>query len=108
MAVGDPGRRGGRRRGGHRGGGGDRRGTLALPAVAGAALLGGGAALGYRALYRYSLRNLPEQLERMLQGVDAHARSGGAFVPAPRPSGEGGPGVGGASMTAAIIASTIT
>lgn len=80
-------------------------GILALPAVAGAALLGGGAAVGYRALYRYSLRNLTELLERMLQGVDVHARTGGAFVPAPRPTGGGGPGDGGGAM-AAIIAST--
>lgn len=84
-------------------------GILALPAVAGLALLGGGTALGYRALYRNALRNLTEVLERMLQGVDVHARTGGAFVPAPRPSAGGeGPGDGGASVTAAIIASTGT
>lgn len=79
-------------------------GLLALPAVAGVAVLGGATAAGYRALYRYSLRRLAEELERMLQGVDAHARTGGAFA-TQRP---GGPGDGGATAAAVLITTTLT
>ncbi|WP_420130628.1 hypothetical protein [Longimicrobium sp.] len=79
-------------------------GLLALPAVAGVAVLGGATAAGYRALYRYSLHRLGEELERLLQGVDAHARTDGAFS-APRPGG--GPGDGGAAA-AAVLITTIT
>jgi eukaryotic-like serine/threonine-protein kinase len=80
---------------------------LALPAAAGLALLGGSAALGYGAAYRHSLRRLTEALERLLQAVDVHARTGGAFFPAPRPPAPGAPdGDGGAGATAALIAST--
>lgn len=57
---------------------------VALPAIAGAALVGGGTALGYRAAYRHSLRKLAGLLERMVQSVDVHARTGGGFTPAPR------------------------
>ncbi len=78
-------------------------GLLALPAVAGLAVLGGATAAGYRAMYRYSLRRLGEELARMLQGVDAHARTGGGFVPAPRPPQDDG----GAAM-AALFTTTIT
>jgi hypothetical protein len=80
--------------------------VLALPAVAGVAVLGGATAAGYRALYRYSLRGLAAELERLLQAVDAHVRTGGAFA-APRPPGGGGPGDGSAA-TAAFIVTTIT
>lgn len=83
-------------------------GVLALPVVAGAALIGGAMVGGHRAMYRYSLRKLTAELERLVQGVDAHARTGGGFVPAPRPSSGGGPGDGGAAMTATWIASTMT
>lgn len=76
--------------------------ALALPAVAGAAVLGGATALGYRAAYRYSLRKLKEELGRMLQGVDAHARTAGAFA-VPRP-----PGDGGAAAMGAILPATFT
>jgi hypothetical protein len=79
-------------------------GLLALPAVAGVAMLGGATAAGYRALYRYSLRRLAEELDRLLRGVDAYARTDGAFA-TPRPGG--GPGDGGAAATAALI-TTIT
>lgn len=78
---------------------------LALPAVAGLAVLGGTAAVGYGAGYRHSLRKLTEALERMLQAVDAHARTGGAFTPAIRPAAPGGDG--GAATTAVVVASTI-
>jgi hypothetical protein len=82
--------------------------VLALPAVAGAALLGGVAAVGYRAGYRHSLRKLGETLERLLQAVDVHARTGGGFTPAPRAPGlAGAGGDGGAAATAALAASTI-
>jgi hypothetical protein len=37
--------------------------------------------------------------------VDVHARTGGAFVPAPRPPA-GGPGDDGTGMSAVFIAST--
>ena len=79
-------------------------GLLALPAVAGAALLGGATAVGYRAAYRYSLRRLEEIFAGMLQSVDAHARTGGAFAPVPRPGGGDGDG----GMNAALIVTTIT
>lgn len=80
-------------------------GLLALPVVAGAALMGGAMVGGHRALYRYSLRKLTAELERLVQGVDAHARTGGAWVSAPRPA-DGGDG--GAAMTAALITTTMT
>jgi hypothetical protein len=81
-------------------------GILALPAVAGLAVLGGASAAGYRAMYRYSLRRLDEELAGMLQAVDVHARTGGAFA-APRPPG---PGLGsdGSAMTALMVTTTIT
>ena len=79
--------------------------VLALPAVAGVAVLGGATAAGYRALYRYSLHKLTEELRRLLQGVDAHARTGGAFA-TQRPGGPGGDG--GTAATAAMIVTTIT
>ena len=78
---------------------------LALPAVAGLALLGGSAALGYGAGYRHSLRTLTQALEHMLRAVDAHARTGGAFTPALHPPAPGALGDGG---TAAWIAPTIS
>jgi hypothetical protein len=76
---------------------------LALPAVAGAAVLGGGMAVGYRALYRHSLRKLTEELGRLLQGVDAHARTGGAFAPAHAPP----PGADGSAAMMTMINTTI-
>jgi hypothetical protein len=79
--------------------------VLALPAVAGVAVLGGATAAGYRAMYRHSLRKLSEELGRLLQAVDAHVRTGGAFA-TPRPGG--GPGDGGAAATTALIVTTIT
>jgi hypothetical protein len=78
-------------------------GVLALPAAAGVAVLGGATAAGYRALYRHSLRGLTAELERMLQSVDAHARTDGAFA-TPRPGG--GPEDGGAAAMAALINGT--
>jgi hypothetical protein len=82
--------------------------VLALPAAAGAAVLAGVTAAGYRAGYRHSLRKLGEVLESMLQAVDVHARTGGGFTPAPRPPAPGdASGDGGASATAALVASTI-
>ncbi|HVH13298.1 MAG TPA: hypothetical protein VM759_09615, partial [Longimicrobium sp.] len=83
---------------------------LALPVAAGAALFGGATALGYRAIYRYSFRKLQEELERLLQGVDAHARTGGAFAvqwPGPGPGGAAPDGTT-AAMTAVLVATTIT
>ncbi len=78
---------------------------LALPAVAGLAVIGGGAALGYRAAYRHSLRKLAESLERMLQAVEAHARTGGGFTRSPGAVAARADD-GGAGDTAAWIAST--
>jgi hypothetical protein len=82
-------------------------GILALPAVAGAAALGGITAVGYGAAYRYSLRKMEEIFSRILQSVDAHARTGGAFAPVPRPGAPGG-GDGDGGMNAALIVTTIT
>ena len=56
---------------------------VALPVVAGAALVGGGTAAGYRALYRHSLQKLTELFEQMLASVAVHAKTGGAFAPIP-------------------------
>jgi hypothetical protein len=78
---------------------------LALPAVAGAAVLGGGMAVGFRAAYRHSLRKLTEELGRLLQGVDAHARTGGAFAPSPGPHPGGD---GNAAMMSMITTTIIT
>jgi hypothetical protein len=78
---------------------------LALPAVAGAAVLGGGMAVGFRAAYRHSLRKLTEEIGRLLQGVDAHARTGGAFAPA---AGAHPGGDGSAAMMSMITTTIIT
>ena len=70
-------------------------------AVVGVAL-GGAALWGYGKLYRYSLRKLHEELQRLLGTIDATARTGNAFAPpaAPRPAMDDG--------TGAIIVTTIT
>lgn len=80
-------------------------GMVALPVAGAAVAMGGATAVGIRALYRYSLRNFTELLGRLLQGVDAHARTGGAFTPVPRPPSGGDDGTG---MTATVITTTIT
>jgi hypothetical protein len=77
---------------------------LALPAVGGALVVGGGIAAAHRAMYRHSLRSLQEELGRLLQGVDAHARTGGGFAPVARPPA----GDAGAAMMGALIVTTIT
>lgn len=84
--------------------------AVALPVAAGAAAIGGAVAVGYRVLFRYSLRKLTEELGRMLQGVDVNARMGGAFA-APRPPGPGPggrPGDDGGASAALLITTTIT
>jgi hypothetical protein len=81
--------------------------AVALPVVVGAAALGGAVALVYRVAYRYSLRKLTEELERMLQGVDVNARTGGAFA-APRPGHGRGPGDDGGATAALMVTTTIT
>lgn len=55
---------------------------VALPAMAGAALLGGGTGIGYRAAYRHYLRKFTSLLNDMLAAVAAHAKTGGSFAPA--------------------------
>lgn len=54
---------------------------VALPALAGVVLAGGVGALGYGALYRWCLRGATEQVEGMLQALEAHVRTRGAFSP---------------------------
>jgi hypothetical protein len=56
---------------------------VALPAVAGGALLGYGVMAGYRKLYRHSLQRLTELLGDMVTMVAVHARTGGGFSPLP-------------------------
>ena len=53
---------------------------IAVPAIAGAALLGGGAVLGYRNSYRYYLRKFTELLDEMLAAIAVHAKTGGSFA----------------------------
>lgn len=78
---------------------------VALPMAGAAVAMGGVTAVGVRALYRYSLRHFTEHLERLLQGVDAHARTAGAFAPVPRPPSGGDDGTG---MMTTMITTTIT
>ena len=54
---------------------------LALPFVAGAALLGTGTAVGYRAMYRGYLRKLNGNLEDLVGAIALDARTGGGFAP---------------------------
>lgn len=53
--------------------------VVGMAAVAGLAVLGGASSTGYGALYRYYLRKVEEELERLLKVVDVSARTGGAF-----------------------------
>ena len=53
---------------------------ITIPAAAGAALLGGGTALGYRASYRYYLRQFTKLLDEMLSMIAVHAKTGGSFA----------------------------
>lgn len=61
----------------------------ALPAAAGALVLGGLCTWGYGAAYRSYFRKLTADLEQLLQSVDVYARTGGTFAP---PSPGRGPG----------------
>ena len=54
--------------------------VVALPAMAAGALVGGGAALGYKASYRYYLRKLTDTFTEMLSTIAAHTKTGGAFI----------------------------
>ena len=70
---------------------------VAVPAMAGAALLSGGTAIGYRASYKHYLRKFTALLNDMLSAAAAHARTGGSFalpsaqagLPAARPTSAG-------------------
>ena len=53
---------------------------IALPAAAGAALLGGGAAVAYRSSYRHYLNRFTGILDDMLAAIAVHARTGGTFA----------------------------
>lgn len=55
-------------------------GLLALPAIGAAGVMAGATALGCRASYRNSIRGMRQELERLLQSVDAHARTGTGFA----------------------------
>lgn len=62
----------------------------ALPAAAGVALLGVPVALGCGAAYRYYVRKLTADLERILRSMEAQVRTGGMFAPeirGPAPDG---------------------
>ncbi|HEX8450458.1 MAG TPA: hypothetical protein VF647_00105 [Longimicrobium sp.] len=62
----------------------------ALPAAAGVALLGVPVALGCGAVYRYYVRKLTADLERILRSMEAQVRTGGVFAPeirGPAPDG---------------------
>lgn len=83
-------------------------GIIALPVLGGAVALGGVTAVGVRAIYRHSLRKFTELLDQMMRGVDAHARTGGAFTPAPRPPAARDDGGDDGGMSAALITTTIT
>lgn len=76
--------------------------VVALPAVAGAAALGGLAYWGYGKAYRAYYRKFAADLEAILQAVDVNARTRGAFAP-PSP-----PRVGddGSSIVTMITTST--
>lgn len=65
---------------------------IALPAVAGGAVVGGATALGYGAAYRWGVRKGVAALEGLLQTLDANARTRGAFAlpNPPRPSSDDG------------------
>lgn len=66
-------------------------GLAMLPAVAGAAAVGGLSAWGYGVAYRHYLAKLVENLEELLQRVDVDARTGGGFgAPQVPPPGGGG------------------
>ena len=59
---------------------------VVIPAAAGAALLGGGTALGYRASYRSYLRKFTDLLDEMLGAIAVHAKTGGSFVASQTPA----------------------
>jgi hypothetical protein len=66
----------------------------ALPAAAGVALLGVPVALGCGAVYRYYVRKLTADLERILRSMEAQVRTGGVFAPEIRgPAPDGIPGL---------------
>ena len=54
--------------------------VVAIPAMAGAALLAGGTAIGYRATYKHYLRKFTALLNDMLSATAAHAKTGGSFA----------------------------
>jgi hypothetical protein len=54
---------------------------LALPVVAGAAVVGAGTTVGYRALYRGYLRKFTAILNDMLGAIAVDAKTGGSFAP---------------------------
>lgn len=67
--------------------------VIGMAAVAGLAVLGGASSTGYGAIYRYYLRKVEEELERLLKLVDVSARTGGAFrsptnLPPPASNGD--------------------
>ena len=64
---------------------------VALPVVGAALAVGGLAAWDHGDRYRRRFRELTRQLEQLLQAVDVHARTQGAFAPstAPRPGDRG-------------------
>jgi len=67
-------------------------GALAvLPAAAGAAALGAVGAFGYGRLYRWYVKKLVADLEKLLRAVDVNARTDGAFAAPVVPGTPGSP-----------------
>src|SRR5690606_22700388 len=64
---------------------------IALPVVFGAAAIGAGTTVGYRALYRSYLKKVTGNLNDMLNAIAVAARTGGSFAARGAPELPGGP-----------------